>query len=113
MPTIGSDGGRGGEWDMAFMQGITELGLIVEEAHLSDATEVAAIDAWVCAHPASTPFHRPGWIMGVQDGTGQKGRMLVAWLGSQIVGILPLTYIRSMLFGRAWWVVGSPSTAAS
>lgn len=90
---------------MAFMQGITELGLIVEEAHLSDATEVAAIDAWVCAHPASTPFHRPGWIMGVQDGTGQKGRMLVARLGSQIVGILPLTYIRSMLFGRA--LVGS------
>ena len=87
------------------MQGITEVGLLVEEARLADAAEVATIDAWVRAHPQSTPFHRPGWIMGVEHGTGQKARMLVARLGSQIVGVLPLTYIRSMLFGRA--LVGS------
>ncbi|MFP5435166.1 MAG: FemAB, partial [Alphaproteobacteria bacterium] len=87
------------------MQGITEVGLIVEEARLTDAAEVAAIDAWVRTHPASTPFQRPGWIMGVEHGTGQKALMLVARLGSQIVGVLPLTYIRSMLFGRA--LVGS------
>ena len=62
------------------MQGITEVGLLVEEARLADAAEVAVIDAWVRAHPQSTPFHRPGWIMGVEHGTGQKARMLVCLL---------------------------------
>ncbi|MGW8202677.1 FemAB family XrtA/PEP-CTERM system-associated protein [Sphingomonas bisphenolicum] len=88
------------------MNAITGLGVIVDEARLSDATTVAELDAWVCAHPDSTPFHRPGWIMGVEAGTGQKARMLVARLiGGEIVGLLPLTYIRSALFGRA--LVGS------
>ena len=88
------------------MNAITGLGVIIEEARLSDNGTVAELDAWVLAHPASTPFHRPGWIMGVEAGTGQKARMLVArMLGQEIVGVLPLTSIRSALFGRA--LVGS------
>jgi FemAB-related protein (PEP-CTERM system-associated) len=85
---------------------MTGLVFVVEEAHLSDAAVVAEIDDWVRAHADSTPFQRPGWIMGVQAGTGQKAKMLVARSGAgEILGVLPLTYIRSALFGRA--LVGS------
>ncbi|CCW17157.1 FIG070318: hypothetical protein [Sphingobium indicum BiD32] len=88
------------------MNMISGLAVIVEEARLTDAACVAELDAWVCAHPQSTPFQRPGWIMGVEAGTGQKARMLVARMaGGEIIGLLPLTYIRSALFGRA--LVGS------
>lgn len=88
------------------MNMISGLAVIVEEARLTDAACVAELDAWVCAHPDSTPFHRPAWIMGVEAGTGQKAKMLVARMaGGEIIGLLPLTYIRSALFGRA--LVGS------
>jgi FemAB-related protein (PEP-CTERM system-associated) len=88
------------------MNAITGLGVIVDEARLSDSVTVAELDAWVLAHPDSTPFHRPAWIMGVEAGTGQKAKMLVARLfGREIVGLLPLTSVRSPLFGRA--LVGS------
>lgn len=88
------------------MNAMTGLGVIIDEASLSDPAVVAELDDWVCAHPDSTPFHRPAWIMGVEAGTGQKARMLVArGTGGDVIGLLPLTYIRSALFGRA--LVGS------
>lgn len=88
------------------MSVMTGLVFVVEEARLSDMAVVAEIDDWVRAHPDSTPFQRPGWIMGVQAGTGQKAKMLVARSGAgEILGVLPLTFIRSALFGRA--LVGS------
>ncbi len=52
------------------MNAIVDLSVIVGEARLSDPAVVAEIDAWVCAQPGSTPFHRPAWIMGVEAGTG-------------------------------------------
>lgn len=84
------------------MNAIVDLSVIIEEARLSDPAVVAELDCWVLAHPRSTPFHRPGWIMGVEAGTGQKAKMLVARKPyGAIAGILPLTHIRSALFGRA------------
>lgn len=84
------------------MNAMSDLSILVEEAELSDPAALSRIDNWVCAHPESTPFHRPGWIMGVQAGTGQKAIMLVArQLSGEIVGLLPLSFIRSALFGRA------------
>ncbi|MDI1295953.1 MAG: FemAB family PEP-CTERM system-associated protein [bacterium] len=88
------------------MNAVVDLSVLVAEADLTDAAVVARIDAWVLAHPDSTPFHRPGWILGVQDGTGQRAILLIATAPSgDITGVLPLTYIRSALFGRA--LVGS------
>lgn len=60
-----------------------------------------AITAFVHAHPEGTPFHLPGWIEAVETGTGQRGHMLVAARGNRIEGVLPLTAMRSMLFGKA------------
>lgn len=65
------------------------------------AGDVAAIEAFVAAHPESTPFHRPAWLLGVEKGCGQQAHLLVAERGSEIVGYLPLTLVRSRLFGSA------------
>jgi FemAB-related protein (PEP-CTERM system-associated) len=84
------------------MNAMSEVRVLVEEAQLRDRGVVADIDAWVRAHPGSTPFHRPGWILGVEAGAGQKASLLVARAWSQeIVGVLPLTFVRSLLFGKA------------
>ncbi|HLZ79439.1 MAG TPA: FemAB family XrtA/PEP-CTERM system-associated protein [Sphingomonas sp.] len=60
-----------------------------------------AVTAFVNAHPEGTPFHLPAWIEAVDAATGQRGHMLVATRGSRIEGVLPLTAMRSMLFGKA------------
>jgi FemAB-related protein (PEP-CTERM system-associated) len=84
------------------MNAMIDMSLIVEDAPLGDAALMAQVDAWVQAHPDSTPFHRPAWIQGVEAGTGQKAMLLLArTLSGDIVGMLPLTFIRSHLFGRA------------
>ncbi|MBB3980462.1 FemAB-related protein (PEP-CTERM system-associated) [Sphingobium fontiphilum] len=84
------------------MSAMVDLSLIVEEAPLRDAAMAARLDAWVCEHPDSTPFHRPAWIQAVQSGTGQRAIMLVATRPSgEIEGLLPLTFIKSPLFGKA------------
>jgi FemAB-related protein (PEP-CTERM system-associated) len=76
--------------------------LTMEQAKLSDPATAAAIDAWVLAQPESTPFHRPAWISAVAKGTGQQAIMLVARdVAGEIAGILPLTFMRSLLFGKA------------
>ena len=60
-----------------------------------------AVTAFVNAHPEGTPFHLPAWIEAVEAGTGQRGHLLVATRGDRIEGVLPLTAMRSMLFGKA------------
>jgi FemAB-related protein (PEP-CTERM system-associated) len=61
----------------------------------------AAIEAFVRSRPDGTPFHLPGWLEAVERGCGQKGFHLVAERGGAIVGLLPLTGLRSRLFGSA------------
>jgi FemAB-related protein (PEP-CTERM system-associated) len=73
-------------------------GPVVRTAQLSDE---AAIAAFVAGHPYATPFHQPGWLRAVERGCGHKGRFLVAERAGRIVGLLPLTELRSRLFGSA------------
>jgi FemAB-related protein (PEP-CTERM system-associated) len=63
--------------------------------------DTSPVEAFVRAHPESTPFHLPAWIEGVAIGARQRAHTLVAERGGRIVGVLPLTEIRSILFGRA------------
>jgi FemAB-related protein (PEP-CTERM system-associated) len=65
------------------------------------SADVAAIDAFVAAHPEATPFHRPAWLAAIARGCGQRAHMLVAERGGAIAGILPFTEVRSGLFGSA------------
>jgi FemAB-related protein (PEP-CTERM system-associated) len=74
----------------------------VEEVRLTDRMAVAEVEAWLKARPDSTPFHRPAWIAAVARANGQRAILLVARdVVGGIVGVLPLTLIRSALFGRA------------
>ena len=73
----------------------------VREANLRDAAECARITAFVQASKDATPFHLPAWSCAVQDGCGQRARYLVAENDGAIIGVLPLTEMRSPLFGRA------------
>lgn len=59
------------------------------------------IAPFVRAHPAATLFHLPQWSRAVEAGTGQRAHLLVAEAGGEIAGVLPLTHIRSRLFGDA------------
>jgi len=75
--------------------------MTISLANLDDPREAAELEAWIAAHPASTPFHRPAWIGAVARGTGQQALMLVSRQDGAIAGVLPLNLIHSPLFGRA------------
>lgn len=73
----------------------------MRSADLNDAATAARIDAFVRAHPDATPFHRPQWSRAVAAGTGHRAHCLLAEQAGTLVGLLPLTEIRSPLFGAA------------
>jgi len=74
----------------------------VREADLRDPAACARIEAFVEATDGATPFHLPAWSRAVQDGCGQRTRYLLSEdARGAIVGVLPLTEMRSPLFGRA------------
>jgi len=71
-------------------------------ADLRDPAEVARLDAFVRTHPEGTPFHLPAWSVAVAKGCGQRSHMLVAERADgSLAAMLPLTEIRSPLFGKA------------
>lgn len=68
---------------------------------LRDADERARLDAFVRAHPQGTPFHLPAWSVAVAEGCGQKSHTLVAERADgSLAGMVPLTEVRSPLFGK-------------
>lgn len=71
--------------------------LAVRVAELDDSR----LDRFVRGHPDGRFFHLPRWTAAVAKGTRQKGHYLVAELGGAVRGVLPLTEIRSALFGHA------------
>jgi FemAB-related protein (PEP-CTERM system-associated) len=74
----------------------------IRSADLADIQEAQRIDAYVRAHPDGSPFHLTAWGRAVAKGCGQRAHCLVAETGSGVLaGVLPLTELRSRLFGRA------------
>ena len=85
---------------MTFHSTIAPVG--IREADLRDTSEAARVDAFVRDQPGATPFHLTGWSRAVQAGCGQRARYLVAERANgALAGVLPLTEMRSALFGRA------------
>ena len=75
-------------------------GTKVREARLAE--ERARIDAFVARHEDAQPFHRPQWSDAVEAGCGQRSHYLIAEDETgALAGILPLTAMRSRLFGSA------------
>ncbi|HET8611241.1 MAG TPA: FemAB family XrtA/PEP-CTERM system-associated protein [Sphingomonas sp.] len=73
----------------------------VAPLRVREDAKAEAVEAFVAAQPESTPFHRPAWLAAVEAGTGQRAHMLTAERGGRIEGVLPLTAVRSALFGKA------------
>ena len=77
-------------------------GVGVVTLELDDPAQGAAADAFVKSSVDGTPFHRPAWIKAIERGTGNRAHMLAAVASSgQIAGLLPLTHMKSRLFGQA------------
>jgi FemAB-related protein (PEP-CTERM system-associated) len=75
--------------------------LEIRAADLADRSEAARIDGFVAEHPAGTIFHRPQWSRAAERGCGQRAYYLVAERRGALVGCLPLSEVRSPLFGNA------------
>jgi FemAB-related protein (PEP-CTERM system-associated) len=73
----------------------------VRAAKLDDAAERGRIDAFVVARADAEVFHRPAWSLAVERGCGQRAHYLVAQGREGVEGVLPLTEVRSPLFGSA------------
>lgn len=75
--------------------------LAVRMADLKDADEVSRLDAWIMAHEQGLPFHRPNWLLAIEEATGQRAHCLIAERAGDIAAILPFHLVHSPLFGRA------------
>jgi FemAB-related protein (PEP-CTERM system-associated) len=76
----------------------TDIPLIVRPMEIRD---LPRWDAFVQCHAEGTFFHRSGWHGIFRDIFRHTPRYLIAERGPKIVGILPLVYQRSLLFGNA------------
>ena len=82
------------------MNVVASIGLVtVRTADLGDPNECARIDAFVADQADGTLFHRPQWSRAVERGCRQRAFYLVAEQSGSLVGCLPLSEIRSPLFG--------------
>ncbi|MGB3472745.1 MAG: FemAB family XrtA/PEP-CTERM system-associated protein [Erythrobacter sp.] len=72
----------------------------VSLADLSDSRVAARIEGFVAEQGASL-FHRPAWLRAVEAGTGQRASGFICEQLGVITGWLPLTQVRSALFGKA------------
>jgi FemAB-related protein (PEP-CTERM system-associated) len=76
-------------------------------------------DDFVAACPEATFFHRIGWKRVIEGSLGHETHYLYAEDASgSIVGVLPLVFIRSLLFGRsltstAFCVYGGPAAVSA
>ena len=68
---------------------------------LSDAAGLARIDAFVREHPEGQLFQRPAWLQAVARGCRQDGLFLTSEVRGQLTGVVPITFMRSALFGKA------------
>ena len=79
----------------------------VRAVSLADPRDCARIDRFVAEHPLSEVFHRPQWSVAVERGCRQRGHYLIAQDGrGSLIGCLPLTEVRSPIFGSALVSVG-------
>jgi FemAB-related protein (PEP-CTERM system-associated) len=83
-----------------------------------DASVAQRWEAFVAECPDATFFHRAGWKRVIEETLGHQTYFLYAEdAAGAIVGVLPLVFIRSALFGRslsstAFCVYGGPAVTA-
>src|SRR6516165_10011551 len=58
-------------------------------------------DQFVCAHASGTFFHLSGWKRVIERAFGHRTYYLIAERGPAVTGVLPLTPVKSLLFGSS------------
>lgn len=66
-----------------------------------ESGDCGAWDAFVLRSPSGTFFHLSAWKRVIEEAFGHKTLYLLARSGAEIRGVLPLTHVRSMVFGNA------------
>lgn len=66
-------------------------------------------NSYVRFHKDGTPFHLTSWRDAISKAFGHKSYYWSAWKNGKICGIMPLTHVKSFLFGN---VLSSPGFAA-
>ena len=59
-----------------------------------------AWEEYVQDHPDATMFHPLLWSAAVQSAYGHEPMHLVAWRGGHVVGVLPLSMVKSLFVGK-------------
>lgn len=75
--------------------------LQVTPVDLRDARTVRRIEGFAQEQRASL-FHTPQWLLAVEAGTGQRGAGFLAQSNGVAAGWLPISEVRSALFGKAF-----------
>jgi len=78
----------------------------VRTANLADVRDSDAIEAFLAERDAAQLFHRPGWSRAVERGCGARSHYLLAERGGRLRGLLPLSEVRSPVFGNSMVSVG-------
>ena len=68
-------------------------------ADLREPHEAAVIERFV-AEQGGSLFQRPAWLIAVERGTGNRARGLVLERDGALAGWLPLSEVRSLIFGQ-------------
>lgn len=82
------------------MNAPVKAGTSVRAVDFRDAQDVRRIEGFLAEAGASL-FHRPAWLQAVEAGSGQRACGFVAERLGVVSGWLPLTEVRSALFGKA------------
>ncbi len=82
------------------MKASVKAGGTAREIDFRDAKDVRRLEDFVAELRASL-FHRPAWLQAVEAGTGQRAAGLFTEKNGAVTGWLPLTHVRSALFGKA------------
>ena len=68
---------------------------------LLEPGEESAWDGYVEESPSGTFFHRAGWKQVIENAFGHRTFYLFARRGGRVCGVLPLTQVKSLLFGNS------------
>ena len=69
-------------------------------ATIRDDAPREATDAYVAAHPRGSSYHRAAWLEVIAAAFGHETQYLTAEADGRVVGVLPLVFFRSRVFGR-------------
>lgn len=85
---------------------MSSMTLTVEEVGRTNELDRQRWDSYVRDHPEGTFFHLIGWQTVIQSVFGHRTFYLAAKHDDRVVGVLPLAYVKSAVFGN--YLISTP-----